>query len=207
MEYIDIKKGYTEKHIERAKEILENGGIVILPTDTVYGLSADCLNEEAIRKIYKLKHRNYSKACCVLVSNIKMIEEITEGISKKEENIINRFFPGALTIILEKNEKIPQIVTAGLDTIGIRMPDNNFLLDLITELGRPIVTTSLNLAGEESIVNLEKLSSAFKDNVDLIIDGGETKKKLASTIIRVEKEEVKVLRQGPISKEDIEKVC
>lgn len=103
-----------------------------------------------------------------------------------------------MTIIFNKNDIIPNIVTANKDTIGIRMPDNKFLLDVIEMLGRPIVATSLNLAGEESLTDLENLSFEFKNNVDLIVDSGKTKVGMASTIIKVVGDKIETLRQGPI---------
>lgn len=147
MEYIKLENNnYKKEDLEKALEVIKNGGVVILPTDTVYGIAADALNEEAVARIYSLKNRKFSNPCNILVSDIDMIRKVTKGISSKEEKIINEFFPGALTIIFEKNEVIPNIVTANLDTIGVRMPKNKFLLDLIKTFRKTYCCNKLELS-------------------------------------------------------------
>ena len=208
MEYIKIEdNNYTVEDIEKVIKKLKAGGVVILPTDTVYAVAADCLNEDAVIKLYEFKHRNFSNPCNILVSNIEMIKKVTKGISNAEERIIKRFFPGALTIVFEKNNVIPSIVNSNLSTIGIRMPDNKFLLELINNFGRPIVATSLNFAGKKSMTNVNNLPEEFLRHSDLIVDGGEAAIGIASTIIKIENEEIKILREGPISKEELERTC
>ncbi len=204
MEYLDIRKNYSKEDIKITVEALGNGEIVILPTDTVYGIAADAFNDEAIKKIYKLKNREFSNPCNILVSNINMIRSAVKEISKEEERIIKKFFPGALTIIFDKNKNISDVITANKKTVGIRIPDNKFLIEVINEFGRPIVATSLNLAGKESMVNLDNLSNDFKEKADLIVDEGNTKGGIASTIIKINSGKVEILREGPISKEELE---
>ncbi len=206
MEYINLKDGYTKEDIDKTSEIIKNGKIAIIPTDTVYGIAADALNEEAVKKIYRLKHRDLSKPCSILVSDIDMIKQVTKSIRQFEERIIKKFFPGALTIVLEKNEKIPNAVTANQDTVGVRIPDNKFLIELIKTIGRPIVATSLNLSGEESKTSIQNIPDEIKQNVDLIVDAGETKVGKASTVVKVKNNKIEILREGPITKEEILKV-
>lgn len=134
MKYINIEDGYTKKDIKEVAESINRGEVVILPTDTVYGIVANALNEKAVSKIYEIKKRDKKKPMNILVSNIEMIRKNVKNITEAEERIIKEFFPGALTIIFEKNSLIPDIVTGGLDTIGIRMPENKFLLELIDTL-------------------------------------------------------------------------
>ena len=110
-------KDLTEDAIDKLKDIICEGGVIITPTDTVYGLIADSLNEKAIKKVYSLKKREFSNPMCIIVSNIDMIKKVTKSVSLTEEKVINKFFPGPLTIIFEKNNMISQIATAGLDTI------------------------------------------------------------------------------------------
>lgn len=118
MEYVDVKNGnYTKDSIKKVAESIKSGEIVVIPTDTVYGLAADALNEKAVKEIYDLKNRKLSNPMSVLVSNMEMIEKVTTGVSDIEKNIIQKFFPGALTIIFEKNSIVPDIVTSGLNTI------------------------------------------------------------------------------------------
>lgn len=203
MKYIDIKLGYSKEEIIEVSNVIKAGGIVILPTDTVYGLACDVMNEEAIKKIYDLKGRSFSNPMNILVSNIDMIRKVTKRISKKEEEIIERFFPGPLSIIFKKNEVVPNIVTAGLDTIGIRMPENDFLLELIENLEMPIVATSCNFAGEAPMTNTIGIFKKFVEQVDCIVDSGEAKIGVASTVIKVERNDVKILRDGPIKKSEL----
>jgi len=134
MEYIDIKKGYTKKEIQQIAKIIKDGGIAILPTDTVYGIVADAGNEKAVKRIYEIKKRKPSNPVNILVSNRKMIKEVTKQITEREEKIIEKFFPGAITIICEKNKKVSDIITAKNSTVGIRMPDNKILLELIESI-------------------------------------------------------------------------
>ncbi len=135
MEYIDIKsKNYLKKDLKKIAEIIRDSGCIIIPTDTVYGIAASALDENAVKKVFELKNRAFSKPINILVSNFEMIKEVTKNISLEEEKIMKKFFPGALTIVFEKNDKIPEIVTSGFNTVGIRMPKNKFLLDLINFL-------------------------------------------------------------------------
>lgn len=204
MEYISIKNGYTKQNLIDIKEIIKSGKIAILPTDTVYGIAANALNEEAVLKIYKVKKRNIKKPMNILVSNIEMIRKSVKKLTKIEEKIIEKYFPGALTIIFEKSDLIPKVVTGGLDTIGIRMPENKFLLELIEELGMPIVATSCNMAGENPDTEINLNLSKIEKEVDLIVDEGKSKIGRASTIIKLQDEKIVVLREGPITKEEIE---
>lgn len=116
MEYIKLKD-ITEEKIEKIVNVLKLGGVIITPTDTVYGIIADSLNEDAIKKIYELKNRKYSNPMSVVVSDIDMIRKVTKNITNYERKVIQKFLPGPITIIFEKNEYIPEIVTAGKATI------------------------------------------------------------------------------------------
>lgn len=207
MKHINIKDGnYTKDKLEEIAKIVKSGGIAIIPTDTVYGIVADALNENAVKKIYDLKQRDMSNPMSVLVSDISMIKKITKNISSQEEEIINNFFPGALTIIFNKSNIVPNIVTAGLDTIGVRMPNNKFILELIKTLKVPIVATSCNLASEMPIIEIDEIKRKFKNKVDCIVDEGKAKIGIPSTIIKMEEGKIKVLREGPISKKEIEDI-
>ncbi len=134
MEYIDIKKGYTKDILEKVSRIIKAGGIVILPTDTVYGIVSDSFNEEAVKKIYDLKLRDSGNPVSIVVANKEMIKSVTDEITEIEEKIIEKFFPGALTIILKKNNKMSDLITSGKDTVGIRMPKVEFLLELVSKV-------------------------------------------------------------------------
>lgn len=205
MEYIDIKNGYTKEDIIKIADIIKSGEILILPTDTVYGIVSDSTNEDAVKKIYELKKREMSKPLNILVSNKEMIKRVVKEISKWEEKIINKFFPGSLTIIFQKNGIIPDIVTSGLNTVGVRMPNHKMLLELINYLDNPIVATSCNFAGKKEITNAEDAAFKFKDNVKAIVDGGNLKNGIPSTIIELKEDKINILREGQVSKEILEK--
>lgn len=183
--YLDLKNNtdYT-KLIEPAK-IIKNGGLVIFPTETVYGVGANGLDKNAIKKIYEAKQRPLNKPISLLVSNIDMIENVAKDITNIEYSIIEKFFPGPLTIILKKKETIPDILTAGSDTIGIRMPANDIALNLINYAGVPLATPSANLSGKPSGTNLKDIIKDFDGNVDCFIDDGPSKIGLALLLLKL----------------------
>ena len=206
MKYIKLNEDEIEKIAKEAVEVIKMGGIVIAPTDTVYGIIADALNEKAVEKIYEIKKRKKTNPLSILVSNKDMLKKVVKKVSFEEEKIIDKFFPGAITLIFEKNEQIPDIVTSGLDTVGIRMPNDKFLLKAIELLGSPIVATSLNLAGEESKTNLDNISQEILNNVDYVIDNGNTKIGVASTVAKIDGKKIEILREGTITKNMLQEV-
>ena len=204
--YIDFKNGIEYDKLKEAADIIKNGGIGIFPTETVYGIGADCFNSEAVERVYEAKNRPKNKAMSVLVNDISMIEEIALKISKEERIIIEKFFPGPLTIILKKNPKVSDVVTAGKDTIGVRMPQNKIALKLIEEVGRPIATPSANISDKPSGLEYSQIIKDFENKIDFFIDSGKSKIGLSSTIVKIEDGKVNILREGIITKEEIEKV-
>ena len=194
------------EQIKKQAEILKAGKTVIFPTETVYGIGANGLDKNAIKKIYEAKQRPLNKPISLLVSNIDMIESVAKDITDIEYAIIKKFFPGPLTIILKKKEIIPDILTAGSDTIGIRMPANDIALNLINYAGVPIATPSANISGKPSGTNLKDIIKDFDGNVDYFIDDGPSKIGLASTIVKVVDGVPHILRQGSISIDEINSV-
>ena len=184
-----------------ANKIID-GGIGVIPTDTVYGLVCDALNIDSVDKIYKLKKRDYNKPLVILISNIEMLKRCVKKINELEFDIINRYWPGELTIVFKKSNYIPDIVAGGTDEIAMRMPNNIELIDLINSIDRPLVATSANVSSKETITNIEMLEDSIKNNIDFIIDGGNINNN-ASTIIKVIDNKIKVYREGNISKDII----
>lgn len=176
------------------------GGIGVIPTDTVYGLVCDALNIDSVDKIYKLKKRDYNKPLVILVSNIEMLKKCIKNLNDLELDIINKYWPGELTIVFKKSNYIPDIVAGGTDEIAIRMPNNKELVDLINSVDRPLVATSANVSSQDTITNINKLEDSIKDNIDFIIDGG-TINNSASTIIKVIDNKIKIYREGNLAKE------
>ncbi len=204
--YINLK---TELNYEKLKEpakIIRDGGIVIFPTETVYGIGTNGLDEKAIKKIYEVKQRSFNKPISLLVNNIEMVNKIAKNISKLEYEIMETFFPGPLTIILEKRSIIPNILTANTNTVGIRMPSSEIAKKLIEYAGVPIATPSANISGRPSGTNIRDIQKDFEGKVDYFIDNGESKIGIPSTIVKVINEKIHILREGSISKEQINKI-
>jgi L-threonylcarbamoyladenylate synthase len=196
---------------EEITKELKNGKLIIYPTDTVYGLGASIYDEDALKNIYKVKERDYSMPLIVLVDNFDKIEKVAK-IDKNNKTfkilkkLTDAFWPGALTIILEKSENIPDIIASSGNTIGVRMPKSDIALDIITAASGILPTTSANISGEPTPSSYEELSEKIKSRVDILVDGGKCPISLASTIIDITFDIPKILRFGAISKEDIENV-
>ena len=196
----------NENELNNCIEILRDGGIVIFPTETVYGIGANAYCEESVEKIYEIKQRPEEKPLSILVSNIKEISRYAIINNSVEEKIIKNFMPGPITIILENKTGVFDYITSGRNTIGIRIPDNKIILKILENLKLPIVAPSANISGYPSGNELSEILPYFENKVDICIDGGKSKLSESSTIVQVVNNEIKILRQGKILKQDIEKV-
>lgn len=192
--------------IEKAGELIKQGKIVIFPTETVYGIGTNGLDENAVRKLYEVKKRPLNKPISLLVSNMEMVNLIAKDITETEYKIMKNFFPGPLTIILKKKKNVPDIVTAGQDTVGVRMPRGDVARKLVELSGVPIAAPSANISGEPSGTNLQEIMKHFEGKVDYCIDGGNSELGLASTIVQVIDDKPMILRQGSITLEQINKI-
>ncbi len=191
--------------IKKAAEIIRNGGTVVFPTETVYGLGANALSSEASAKIFKAKERPADNPLIVTVSNFDMVKSVSyidDFILKKMENI----WPAPLTLLLKKKDIVPDIVTAGMDTVCIRFPDNKIALKLIEEARVPVAAPSANIATRPSIVDSKDAINELNGRVDAIIDAGRVKYGVESTIIDVTVKPYNLLRPGAYPVEDIEKI-
>ena len=196
--YLDFKNEIDYNKLNKPATIIKNGGIVIFPTETVYGIGTNGLDKTAIKSLYRVKERPLNKPISLLVNNIDMINQVAKDITDLEYNLIRKFFPGPLTLILKKKDCVPDILTAGSDTVGIRMPANEIALKLIDLAGVPIATPSANISGKPSGIVPEKILSDFNGKVDCFIDNGNSKIGLASTIVQVKDGIPQILRQGSI---------
>lgn len=187
-------------NIDKICEVINNGGIVITPTDTIYGIMGDSLNENVIRKVFEIKKRPFNKPLLLLMDSFEMVEQYTEEISEKERLLMDRYWPGLVTFILKKNDKVSELITSGNDTVGIRIPNNKDLLEIIRRLNRPVISTSANITGTEVITSTQLLEKDLIDNIDYIEDGGEVDSE-SSTIIKIEDNKLVVLREGKLSRE------
>ncbi len=189
--------------MDKLRTILENGGAVILPTETVYGLFAQALNEDAVNRVYQLKQRPRDKAMNLNVSNLNDIYFFSQNTPFFLEKLYNRFMPGPLTIILKANYNVPFWVNSGLDTVGFRLPNHEQTLRLISETG-PLIGPSANISGNESGKKFSDIQAQF--SVDLPgIEDDQALTGIDSTILDLSGQKARILRQGAISREEIQK--
>lgn len=203
--YLDVKNNYNKDFLKEAAQFIKEGKLVLFPTETVYGIGADGLNAKAVQNIFVAKGRANDNPLILHVSSMEMIERIAQDISPLERKLIKAFFPGPLTIILKRKDIVPDVVTASLDTVGIRMPENQVARDLISLADTPIAAPSANISGRPSGTNISDIFEELNQKVDYIIDGGETKIGLESTVIRVIDNEINILRPGKITYDDLSK--
>ncbi|HFI0794946.1 TPA: L-threonylcarbamoyladenylate synthase [Streptococcus suis] len=187
--------------MDKLRTILESGGAVVLPTETVYGLFAQALNEDAVNRVYQLKQRPRDKAMNLNVSNLNDIYFFSQNPPFFLEKLYNRFMPGPLTIILKANKNVPFWVNSGLDTVGFRLPNHEKTLQLIRETG-PLIGPSANVSGRESGKEFTKLLSQFSEKLEGIADD-EALTGIDSTILDLSGPRARILRQGSISREEI----
>lgn len=199
---IKLKNNNYEK-LEEIASLINNNKVIVFPTETVYGIGTNGLDRNAIEKLYKIKERRFSKPITLLVSSYEMICSVANIISPLEKKIISNFFPGPITLILNKKKIVPNILTANTDTVGVRMPDNELILKLIEYCKVPIATSSANISGFPPSIDVEDIYNCFKDKVDLYIDGGKSRIGVPSTVVKVENNDIKILREGIITKKDI----
>lgn len=184
-----------------ALDVIGAGGLVAFPTDTVYGLAANLHNEKAINNLFTAKGREMHKAIAVLVGSVEQLEEITPGFSDSAKTLASRFWPGALTLVVSRRSDLPDILSA-LPTIGVRMPDHPFTIQLLKATG-PLAVTSANLSGAANPLTALDVLEQLGGQVDLILDGGRCPGGIPSTVVDCTVPDVKVLRQGAISSEEI----
>ena len=192
--------------IKEGAKIIKNGGIVLFPTETVYGIGANALNDEAVKKIFVAKGRAQDNPLILHISDMDMLVQIADNISEMEYKLMDAFWPGPFTIILNKKKGIANAATCNGNTVGVRMPNNKIAHDLIKESGVPIAAPSANISGKPSGTKMSDIINELQDKVDFMIDGGETDIGIESTVVRVINDEVRILRPGKITKEDIERV-
>jgi len=200
-----MKSHLPVNDIETGASLLRQGRIVAFPTETVYGLGADAFNPIAVAKIFELKERPAFDPLIVHISETGEYLKLASDADERVPLLASRFWPGPLTIVLPKNITVPDIVTSGLPTVGIRMPDNEIALALIKSAGCPVAAPSANKFGRVSPTTAAHVKKYFPD-IDYIIDGGKTRVGIESTVIRLTEKGFQIVRHGIITKEEIEKV-
>jgi L-threonylcarbamoyladenylate synthase len=195
-----------QQQIEKGVSILRRGGIVAYPTDTVYGLGAGIGFPQAIRHIYSAKERPRHMPLPLLLADVSQIIEFAESVPPLAWLLIRSFLPGALTLVLPASAAIPDIITGGGTTVAIRIPAHPVPIALVKALDSPIVGTSANLSGRPSAVTADEVCSQLGSRVDFVIDGGECPGGKESTVVDVTGEELTILREGAILREELERV-
>lgn len=196
----------TNENIITASEAIKSGELVAFPTETVYGLGADGLNPIAVAKIFEAKNRPSFNPLILHIADKSDVEKIAKIENPKVVKLIEKFWPGPLTLVLPKTEIVPTIVTAGNDTVGIRMPDHPVALELIKNSQTPIAAPSANTFGQLSPTTALHVKKQLGDKVNTILDGGKCAVGVESTILQVTKDEIILLRPGGLALEDIEAV-
>lgn len=205
--YLDFKNNIEEENLKEVANAIKNGKIAIFPTETVYGIGTNGFNSDSVKRIYEIKGRNFKNPINLLVSTIQMVEAVANNITYLDYKLMEAFFPGPFTLILEKNAKVPNEVTAGNTTVGVRMPSNEIARKLVEYAGVPIATPSANISGKPSATCLKDIIEDFSDKVDFMIDGGNTNLGIESTIVRVIDGIPHILRPGSITAEQIRKIA
>ncbi len=204
---ITVDKNRPEKDkIKKAAEIIRKGGLVAFPTETVYGLGGNALDEDAAKKIYAAKGRPQDNPLIVHISDILQLEKLVKEIPERAKLLMDKFWPGPLTIIFNKSEVVPFGTTAGLDTVAIRMPSHAVALELIKEAGVPIAAPSANISGKPSPVCAEDVAEDLAGRIDMILDGGKVMVGVESTVLDLSEKVPIILRPGGVTREQLEEV-
>jgi L-threonylcarbamoyladenylate synthase len=197
----------SKKILSEVERILRLGGLVIVPTDTVYGIIGDATKAEAVKKIFAVKKRPREKVFPIFVKNVNEARKIAY-IADAKAKFLERIWPGPLTVVFQHKEKLPKILTGGKDTVGIRMPNNSFLLELLSRLDFPLFQTSANISEKPPAKNIEEIKEYFgkaEAKPDLVVDGGELKGK-SSTVIDYTGKEPMILRVGLVKREELDRI-
>lgn len=196
----------TEETIRRAADALSHGGIVAFPTETVYGLGADAFNPIAVARIFEAKRRPHFDPLIVHIAGFDGIDVVARDIPGAARLLADAFWPGPLTLVLPKKDRVPDIVTAGLPTVAVRMPANDVALSLIRLLGRPVAAPSANPFGYLSPTCARHVAEQLGNEVDMILDGGQCDVGVESTIVKIDDSFAELLRPGGLPAEEIERI-
>lgn len=204
---LKVDSDHPEKEIiEEAAKLIERGKLIAFPTETVYGLGADALNEEAVKKIFEVKGRPLDKPLSILIGRKEDLGQYVQEIPKVAEALIEKFWPGPLTLIFKTSSLIPDIMKGENNTIGIRMPDCRIALEIVKASRVPLACPSANLSGRPSPAKAEEVAKDLGERIDLLLDGGKTKVGVESTVLDLTTSPPTILREGMLKKGEIEEV-
>ena len=203
---IKINSTQQKEEIKKAADVLKNGGLVGIPTETVYGLGANALDEEAVKSVFVAKGRPQDNPLIVHISDFDEIYDLVEEVPESAKKLAEKYWPGPMTIILKKSDKIPDVVSAGLDTVAIRLPEHEIARAIIRQAGVPIAAPSANVSGSPSPTSAKNVFEDMNGKIPLIVDGGECTVGVESTVVTLVKDKPKILRPGGITPEEISEV-
>ena len=195
-----------DEALKKAAQCIKNGGLVAFPTETVYGLGGDGLNSEAAAKIYAAKGRPSDNPLILHINDQKMLHRIVKDVNATAKKIMTAFCPGPVTLILPKSDIVPRSVTGGLDTVAVRMPDNDIVRELIRLADTPIAGPSANISGRPSPTTAQAVYHDLHDRIDMILDGGACRFGVESTIVDCTEDVPVILRPGAVTKEMLEEL-
>jgi L-threonylcarbamoyladenylate synthase len=196
----------SSKSIEKIRSVLDSGGVIAFPTDTFYGLGADPFNPDAISKIFKIKQRPADKPLLVLIHSLDQLEDLAHGVTDNARKLMEHFWPGPLTLIFEAAPELPDALTAGTGTIGIRLPGHPFTHKLLEALERPLTAPSANISGTGESRTTQQMESSLGGKLDLIVDGGPAPGGKPSTVLDTTTNPPTLIREGALSRSDLESV-
>lgn len=198
MEILKVSSKDLKKVVEEAIKVIQKGKVLVCPTDTVYGLLADATNKEAVKKLLKIKKREKRKPIPIFVKDIETAKKLA-FIGKGQEKFLKRIWPGKLTAVLKRRNKLPKILFGDKKTIGIRIPNYKFINHLLKKLNKPLTATSANISGKPASTKIKEILKQLqkqKNQPNLVLDAGNLPKSSSSTIIDLTRKKPKVLRKG-----------
>ena len=196
--------GVLQREIEKGVKILQKGGVIAFPTDTVYGLGADAFNSTAVERIYEIKNRPKHRKLPLLIADVERLITLADPIPEIAWFLAKRFWPGGLTLVLPKTDSVPAYLASG-PTIAVRIPDHPVCLAIIQHLGNPIIGTSANISGEPPALTADEVGQQLGGKIDFVINGGKCPGGKESTVVDVTRESPIILRQGIIPSHEINK--
>ncbi len=192
--------------LQQAIDILESGGVIGIPTDTVYGIAANALDEDAVDKVFSLKGREDTSPIPVLVGEVEDLLKYAREVPEGAIALAEAFWPGQLTIVVTKSDIIPTVVSGGLDTVGLRIADHPVPRELVSALGTPITATSANISGTEALSSARSVFEQLGSRLDMVFDGGELPASKPSTVVDATVNPPRILREGAVPRAAIEHV-
>ncbi len=203
---IKIDFDHPDSALENSTEILKRGGVVSFPTETFYGLGANALDEQAVKKIYQIKKRELNKPLLVFVASEHQLPLLTSDINKSAKILMDHFWPGPLTLLFKASSSVPKCLIGDTGKIGVRVSGSNFISQLCQMCGFPITGSSANISDSPDLLSAEEIRQTLGDKVDLILDGGKSGETLPSTVLDVSEKVPLLVRPGIVEKKAIEEV-